>query len=79
MFVFDSAEGITMTECAKIIEMIGNSDKSWEHAAQVAVARACKTIRNVRGIDVTNQTAEVENGKIKNYRVTLKLAFGIEE
>jgi flavin-binding protein dodecin len=40
--------------------------------------RASKTVRNIRGIDVVGQKAIVRNGKIVEYRVVLKLAFGVE-
>jgi len=64
---------------AKIIEIVGCSDKSWEDAIQQAIARASKTIRNIRGVDIIGQKAVVRNGKIIEYRVNLKLAFGVEE
>jgi len=40
--------------------------------------RASKTIRHIRGIDVIGQKAVVKNGKIVEYRVILKLSFGVE-
>jgi flavin-binding protein dodecin len=65
---------------AKIVELIGSSTESWEHAAQAAVDEAIKTIRGVRGIEVTDMTAKVDSktGKIHEYRVCVKLSFGIE-
>lgn len=65
---------------ANIVELIGSSDKSWEDAAQVAVNDAIKTIRGVRGIEVTDMTAKVDSntGKIQEYRACVKLSFGIE-
>jgi len=64
----------------EIVELVGSSDKSWEDAAQIAVKEAVKTIRNVRGIEVLDKTAKVDpsTGNIKEYRVGIKLAFGIE-
>lgn len=67
-----------MTEIAKVIELVGTSQKSWEDAAESALARACETCRNVRGIDVVSQTAEVENDEITEYRTTVKVSFGVE-
>lgn len=46
-----------MTHVAKIIEIIGSSDKSWEDAAQVAVDEAKKTLHGLHGIEVKNMTA----------------------
>lgn len=63
---------------AKVIEIIGSSPKSWEDAARVAVERASKTVRKIKGIDVKGQTALVRNGKITEYRVVLHLSFGVE-
>jgi len=40
--------------------------------------RASKTVRNIKGIDIISQKAVVENNKIVEYRVILKLAFGVE-
>ena len=64
---------------AKLVELIGSSDKSWEDAAQAAVNDAIKTIRGIRGIEVTDMTAKIDSktGKIQEYRVCVKLAFGV--
>lgn len=64
---------------AKIIELVGCSERSWEDAVQEAVERASKTIRNIRGVDILGQKAVIKNGKIVEYRVNLKLAFGVEK
>src|SRR5919108_2129977 len=65
---------------ANIVELIGSSDKSWEDAAQVAVDEAIKTIRGIHGIEVTDMTAKIDSstGKIQEYRVCVKLSFGVE-
>jgi len=55
---------------AKIVELVGSSDKRWEDAARVAVNEALKTLRGIRGIEVVDQTAQVDSktGKITKYR-----------
>lgn len=63
----------------KIVELIGTSPMSWEDAAKEAVKEASKTIRNIHGIDVLNQTAKITDGDISEYRVNLKLSFRVEE
>lgn len=65
---------------AKIVELVGSSNKSWEDAAQVAVHEAIKTIHGIRGIEVTDMTAKVDSktGKIQEYRLCIKLSFGVE-
>lgn len=58
--------------------MVGSSKKSWEDAIKEALKRASKTIRNIKGLDVVGQKAIIKNGKIIEYRVVLKLSFGVE-
>jgi flavin-binding protein dodecin len=60
---------------AKVSEIIASSDKSFEDAVEQGVARANKTLQNVTGAWVKGQKVEVENGKITQYRVTLKVVF----
>lgn len=65
--------------CVKIIELIGTSKKNFEDAVQDAVTSASKTLRGISGVDVLGQTAVVENNKIMEYRVNVKIAFKIEK
>jgi hypothetical protein len=58
--------------------LVGSSEKSWEDAVNQTLKRASKTLRNIRGIDVISQKAVVKNNKIVEYRVVLKLSFGVE-
>ena len=69
-----------MTHVAKIIEIVGSSDRSWEDAAQVAVDEARKTIHGIHGIEVKDMTATVDTntGKISQFRAGVKVSFGIE-
>jgi dodecin len=67
-----------MATVVKVIEVLSQSPKSWEDAAQGAVNEASKTLRNIRSIYVKELTAEVENGKISNYRVNAKVSFDLE-
>lgn len=62
----------------KVIEIVAQSQKGWEDAAHVALAEARKTLHNIKGIDISNLTAEVENGEIVNYRVDAKIAFVVD-
>ena len=63
----------------KVIEVLCESDKSWEDAAQTAVSRANKSVRNVRSIWIENFEATVENVKIKRYRINGKISFTLED
>jgi flavin-binding protein dodecin len=69
-----------MSNVAEVIELVGNSNKSWEDAAQVALIEANKTIRGITGIEVIEKTAKVDpnTGNIMEYHTTVKIAFGIE-
>ncbi len=75
---------VTITEMtshvAKIVEIVGSSEKSWQDAAQAAVTEARKTVRGIKGLEVQDMTAKVDpsTGNITQYRVCVKLAFGIE-
>lgn len=61
-----------------IREMVGSSSESWSAAAAEAVARASNTVRNIRHIEVVRHTAEVDQGRIVEYRVELKIHFEYE-
>ena len=67
-----------MAKLVKVIEVLAQSDKSWEDAAQQAVAEASKTLRNIRSVYVKEFEAEVENDKITNYRINAKISFALE-
>ncbi len=62
----------------KVVELVGTSERGFEDAINEAVRRSAKTLRNLRGIDVVGQKALVKNGKVVEYRVNLKLSFGVE-
>jgi dodecin len=67
-----------MAKVVKVIELLAQSPKSWEDAAQSVATEASKTLRNIRSIYVKEMTAEVEKGKISNYRVNAKVTFDLE-
>ena len=67
------------TRVAKIVEIVGTSNKSWEDAAMVAIEEARKTIRGIRGIKVKDMTARVDpdTGRLVEYRTSVNLSFGV--
>jgi dodecin len=67
-----------MATVVKVIEVLAQSETSWEKAAQAALAEAGKTIRNIRSIYISNFEAAVENGKISAYRINAKISFELE-
>lgn len=62
----------------KVVELVGISPESWEDAARSAVEEAAKTIRDISGLDVMNQTAIVKDGVITEYRANVKVSFVVE-
>ena len=62
----------------KVIEILAESDKSWEDAAHRAVANASETVRHIKSIYIDNMNATVEDGKIKSYRINAKISFAVE-
>jgi len=68
-----------MSSVVKVIELIAQSDKSWDDAARNAVAEASKTIKNIKSVWVDNQTAEVEGNQIVSYRVNVRISFLVSE
>ncbi|MGK2877922.1 MAG: dodecin family protein [Solirubrobacterales bacterium] len=62
----------------KVIELMGDSDKGWEEAAQEAVAEASKSVKQIRSVWIKDHAATVQDGKIKRYRVTCKITFEVE-
>jgi hypothetical protein len=67
-----------MAKVVKVIELMSQSPKSWEDATQAAVKEAAKTLRNVRSVYIKEFTAEIDNGKVTNYRINAKVTFDLE-
>lgn len=60
---------------AKVTEITSSSSKSFEDAIKQGIARADKTLDNVRGAWIQEQTVVVAKGKITEYRVNMKVTF----
>ena len=63
---------------AKIIEISAESPESFEAAIREGIQRASKTVKNIKGAWVGDQIVEIENNKIVNYRVHLKVTFVLD-
>ncbi len=63
----------------KVVEVLAQSDKSWEDAAKTALEEAKKTVKNIKSIYVKEMQAKVENGEITEYRVNAKISFVLEQ
>jgi dodecin len=62
----------------KVIEVMADSTKSWEDAAREGVERASKSVDNIASAWVKDQSVSIEDGKVKKYRVTLKVSFEVK-
>jgi flavin-binding protein dodecin len=60
---------------ARVTEITSSSPKSFEVAMRVGITRATKTLQNVTGAWIKNQEVVIEEGKITEYRVRLKVTF----
>ena len=64
---------------AKVTEISAESPKSFEDALHTGITRAAKTIDQIKGAWVNEQSVVIENGKITSYRVNLKLTFVLKD
>ena len=62
----------------KVIEVLAESNQSWEDAAKQAVANATKTVRNIKSIYIENFEATAEGDKFTRYRINAKISFMLE-
>ncbi len=67
-----------MSKVVKVIEVLAQSEKSWEDAAASAVAAASKSVDGIKGINITNMSAKVDGDKIVKYRINAKISFLIK-
>ena len=67
-----------MAKIVKVIEVLAQSDKSWEDAAQSAISEASQSLRNIRSIYIKEFEGAVENGKITQFRINAKISFDLE-
>lgn len=64
---------------ARTTEISSTSTKSFEDAISQGIARAGKTIRNIKGAWVKEQEIDVENDKVITYKVHMLVTFVLEE
>ena len=63
---------------AKVIELIGTSTKSFEDAVRMAIKDAAATTRGITGAQVEGYSVKCSEGKITEYKASVKVVFGIE-
>jgi dodecin len=67
-----------MAKVVKVIELLGQSEQSWEDATQRVIDEASKTLRNIRSVYVKEFQAAVEENKITQFRINAKVTFDLE-
>jgi flavin-binding protein dodecin len=68
-----------MSDMLKVVEVLAESNKSWEDAAQNAVKRAAETLKDIKSIYIQNFEASVSEDHITKYRVNAKISFLLEK
>jgi flavin-binding protein dodecin len=64
---------------ARITEISSSSKESFEDAIKQGVARASETVHGIRSAWVKEQEVQIENGKISQYKVIIKITFVLDE
>ena len=63
----------------KVVEIVGSSTASIEDAIKAAIARASKTLHNLRWFEVVQTRGHIEKDQVHHYQVTLKVGFTLDE
>ena len=63
---------------AKVVELTAGSPTSFEDAVKSGIEKAADTLRYIQGAWVSEEKVEVEDGKVTEYRVTLRITFLVE-
>ena len=64
---------------AKVTEITAGSKKGFEDAIQKGITRASKTLDNIQGAWINEQTVVVDGGEVKEYRVNMKVSFVLKD
>tara|TARA_B100000508_G_C11448044_1_gene272501 strand:- start:916 stop:1116 length:201 start_codon:yes stop_codon:yes gene_type:complete len=62
----------------KVIEVLANSEKSWEDATRKAVKQAAKSVKHIRSVYVQEQSATVNDEEVTEFRVNVKITFEVK-
>ena len=67
-----------MSKVVKVIEVLAQSKKSWEDAANNALKEASKSIKDIKSINIVHTSAKVNKNKIIKYRITAQISFIVD-
>ncbi len=63
----------------KVITLVGTSTESWEKAANAAIKKATKSLRDLRVAEIEDLDMQLENGKVKAFRAKVRVSFKYED
>ena len=63
----------------KVIELLADSDESWEDATKKGVVKASKSVKHIKSAFVQSRSVTVEDGEVEKYRVNLKITFEVKD
>ena len=66
------------SERLKVIEVLAESETSWEDAASQAVAKASRSVHGIKSIYIKEFEAKVEDNRIVRYRINAKITFALD-
>lgn len=75
----EDADGGAAGHIYRVIELVGTSEESIEDAIDAAVARAHKTLRNLRWFEVVRTSGHIDGGVVRHFQVTIKVGFTMEQ
>ncbi len=62
----------------KVIEVMANSDKSWEDATRKAITHAAKSLKHIKSAFVQSQSVVVNDNEVEDFRVNVKITFEVK-
>jgi flavin-binding protein dodecin len=62
----------------KVIEVLADSDKSWEEATKKAVVKAAESVKHIKSAYVQSQSVVVKDDKVSEFRVNVKITFEVK-
>ena len=68
-------QGVSTTVVVRVMELVGESQRDWQDAVSNAVAEASRRVKNISGVEVYNWTANVQDGRIVEYKANVKVAY----
>lgn len=62
----------------KVIEVLAESEKSWEDATKTAIKKASDSVKHIRSAYVQSHSVTVEDGEVSKFRVNVKITFEVK-